>query len=114
MGVAGAPGLKDAMTAVVGGGISLGGLLLIFVGFLFAQAAALAYASSPTPKPITQRYRALAVLGIIPFSLALLTALAALAYWFAPSPALAHWVLAAFAFCVVVSIIYGVVTALKL
>lgn len=114
MDVAGAPDLKDAMTAVVGGGIALGGLLLIFVGFLFGQAAALAYSSNPAPKSITQKYRTVALLGIIPFGVSLATAIAALFYWLFPCAFLAHVVLIVFALCVFVSIIYGVLTALLL
>lgn len=97
MDVAGAPDLKDAMVAVVGGGIALGGLLLIFVGFLFCQAAALAYSSKPAPKAMTQKYRTAAIVGIVPFAVALGTAIAAILYWFFPGDALARGIIIGFA-----------------
>ncbi len=109
-----APDLKDAMVAVLGGGIALGGLLLIFVGFLFGQAAVLQSAANPAPVETTRKYRKAAVWGLVPFATAVLVAVAATMYWFYPCDGLARVVLIAFIACSLGSIGYGVRAALML
>jgi uncharacterized BrkB/YihY/UPF0761 family membrane protein len=114
MDVTGAPDLKDAMVAILGGGIALGGLLLIFVGFLFGQAAILANSQPPAPQKMTERFRSAALWGILPFAASLLVALAATFYWFFPCSNLAKGVLIAFILCTLGSIVYGIKTAQSL
>lgn len=102
------------MAAVTGAGIALGGLLLIFIGFLFGQSAVLKYMSPPAPKAISDGYRRAACIGLIPFAFALLTAAAAILFWLLPNPALAYWVVIAFIVCTIGSILYGALAARKL
>jgi hypothetical protein len=102
------------MSAVIGGGIALGGLLLVFVGFLFGQAAALQAAATPAKKATTDAYRLAAWWGLAPFTVSLLLAVAASMYWFYPCDGLAKTVLAAFIACSVGSIVYGFIAARKL
>jgi hypothetical protein len=106
--------LKDAMVAVVGGAIALGGLLLIFVGFLVGQAAALQAAATPAKKETTDKYRQAGKWGLLPFVASLLIAVAATLYWFFPCEGLAKSVLIAFIICALGSVAYGVKAALML
>ena len=108
------PDLKDAMSAIVGAGIGLGGLLLIFIGFLFGQAAALTYSSAPAPLSTTQRYRRLALVGLVPFGLSLIVAASAITYWFYSDCFFGHLVVFAFLACIVIAIAYGVYAAVSL
>lgn len=84
------PDLKDAMSAIIGAGVALAGLLLIFCGFLFAQAALLDQRAAMESKAYIEGFRATARLGMLPFSAALLLAVLALIYWQAPSERLAQ------------------------
>lgn len=59
------------MDTLLGAGVSLGGLLLIFSGFVFAQAATM---PATTSDRILDRYKRFARLGLVPFSAALLMA----------------------------------------
>jgi hypothetical protein len=78
------PDLKDAMSAIIGAGVALAGLLLIFCGFLFAQAALLDQNAAMESRAYIEGFRATARLGMLPFSAALLLAVLALIYWQAP------------------------------
>lgn len=59
---------KDIILAVLGGSVSLAGLLLIFAGFLFSQAAGF---DSNTSDTLINKYRRAAQIGVIPFLLCL-------------------------------------------
>lgn len=88
MDAASAPDLKDAMTAVIGGGVALAGLLLIFCGFLFGQAALLDQNAATESRAHIDGFRAAGRIGMLPFSAGLLLAALALFYWQAPSQCL--------------------------
>lgn len=100
---------NDALVAaVLGGAISLAGLLLVFIGFLFSQITA---SMSDTRQT---RYRRAARLGLTPFCAALALAIAAACYWLAPSDPLAHYLLVATIALAVAVGAYGLITTLYL
>jgi hypothetical protein len=107
MDAAGLPDLKDAMTAVIGGGVALAGLLLIFCGFLFAQAAQLDQNAATESRTYIEGFRATARLGMLPFSAALLLAALALIYWQVPSKYLAQLAIWGFIALSVATVGYG-------
>jgi hypothetical protein len=98
------PDLKDAITAIIGASVSLGGLLLIFSGYLYAQAAIM---PTSTPNTTLNRYRNAARIGLYPFAVALALAAFSVYYWFAPCAAIAHIIMAVFTVLVVGTIVYG-------
>jgi hypothetical protein len=55
---------KEAVVSILGASVSLGGLLLIFSGFLFSQAATL---PSTTPDRIIERFKTAGRAGMYPF-----------------------------------------------
>ncbi len=61
----------EVLGAVFGGSLSLAGILLIFVGFLYSQAQSF---PSGTAETITNRYKLVAKVGVLPFAIALLDA----------------------------------------
>lgn len=73
---------KDIVLAVLGGSVSLAGLLLIFSGFLFSQAAG--FDPDNTPDKIIDKYRRAARFGVFPFFICL--ALAGISIWWLRSP----------------------------
>jgi hypothetical protein len=73
---------KDIVLAVLGGSVSLAGLLLIFSGFLFSQASSFPPAS--TDDEMIDRYRNAGRFGVLPFLMCL--ALAGVAVWWLRSP----------------------------
>jgi ABC-type transport system involved in cytochrome bd biosynthesis fused ATPase/permease subunit len=93
------------MVAILGGAVALGGLLLIFSGYLFAQAAILPPAA--TRNDILNRYRNAARGGLYPFAGALAVAAISSMYWFEPCSAVAHGVIIAFVVLVASTIFYG-------
>ncbi len=99
------PDIKDAITAIIGASVSLGGLLLIFSGYLYAQAAIMPV---KTPNTVLNRYRNAARVGLFPFTLSLALAGFSIYYWFAPCVVVAHIILFAFAALIVGTIVYGI------
>jgi hypothetical protein len=63
---------RDASIAILGASVALGGLLLIFCGFLFAQAAS--FPKDATPDELIDRYRNAGRYGVYPFVFSLLIA----------------------------------------
>lgn len=106
MDAVGTPDLKDAMTAVIGGGVALAGLLLIFCGFLFAQAALLDQ-NVREGSAYIEGFRKTARLGMLPFSASLLLAALALIYWQVPSKCLAQVAVWGFIALSVATVGYG-------
>lgn len=74
------------MLAVLAGSVSLAGLLLIFAGLLFAQAAA--FPKDTTPDDLIDRFRNAGRSVLWPFLLSLLIAALCLAWLLRSSPAL--------------------------
>lgn len=96
------------MATLLGAGVGLAGLLLIFAGFLFAQAATM---PAETNDATLQKYRSVGRWGMAPFTASLVIAAIA-ALWFAiPCP---PWWLEVYAVCLFVilaaaTIAYGIV-----
>ena len=67
---------KDTAVAVLGASVALAGLLLIFVGFVFASAAG--FPPETTDDKLIRRYERAAKVGTIPFVLSLVDAALAL------------------------------------
>jgi hypothetical protein len=74
---------KDVVIAVLGAAVGLAGLLLIFSGFLFAQAAA--FPPETTDDATINRYRNAGRFGLAPFLLSLLVAALAFAWMIHPA-----------------------------
>jgi hypothetical protein len=98
------PDMAAAMAAVIGAAMALAGLLLIFSGFLFGQAALF---PPETSDSVPNGYKAAARGGLIPFAASLIVAVLALAYWFVPSPCLADAVLILFGVLAIATIGFG-------
>jgi hypothetical protein len=60
---------KDVVIAALGGAVALAGLLLVFSGFVFSQAAS--FPPETTDDKTIRRYELAAKLGVIPFLIAL-------------------------------------------
>lgn len=99
-----APDMTGAISAVIGASMALAGLLLIFSGFLFGQAALF---PPETSDKVLNGYKAAARGGLIPFAASLVVSVLALAYWFFPSRCLADAILILFALLAVATIIFG-------
>ena len=64
-----APSPKDIVLAILSGSVSLAALLLVFVGFLLAQAASF---GADTPDRIIKKYTTAGKIGTVPVFLCLL------------------------------------------
>jgi hypothetical protein len=102
---------KDVIIAVVGASVALSGLLLIFCGFLFAQAASF---PSSTSDVLIDKFRRAARFGLIPLVGALLDAGIAFRWMLSPDPVV--YQIAAFGFValLIVTGVYGAVAILLL
>jgi hypothetical protein len=96
---------KDVMVAVIGASVALGGLLLVFCGFIFAQAAS--FPKATTDDTVITQYRSAALLGIWPFLGAIVNALTVLVWFCWPCPSLYFTSLGFFAVLLVVTGVYG-------
>jgi hypothetical protein len=103
--------LKDVIIAVVGASVAISGLLLIFCGFLFAQAASF---PPSTSDKLIDRFRRVARFGLIPLLGALLDAGFAFRWMLSPSPVVYLIAVFGFAALLVVTGIYGAVAILLL
>src|SRR5580700_4591313 len=96
------------VASVLGGAVSLAGLLLVFIGFLFSQI------TSAMSDPRQAHYRRAARLGLIPFCAALALAIVAASYWLVPSDPLAHYLLIATIALAIAIGAYGLIATLSL
>jgi hypothetical protein len=105
------PTSKDIVLAVLGGSVSLAGLLLIFSGFLFAQADG--FDSDRTSDKTINHYRNAGRFGAIPFLLCMV--LAAVSLWWLHSPSLVllgvSWI--GFLILLAITALYGGYTILR-
>lgn len=99
------PDLNSAVAGVLGAAVSLAGLLLVFIGFLFSQV------NSGMSDVLQGRYKRAARFGLIPFLASLALSIAATTYWLSPSAGLAHFVIVASMALVIAVGIYGVLAA---
>ena len=95
---------KDVMIAVMGTAVALAGLLLIFSGFLFAQAASF---PSTTSDEVIDRYRNAGRWGLVPFLTALVCASLSFTWMLSPSPCFYWGATVTFAFLIAISAFYG-------
>jgi hypothetical protein len=98
------PDWKDAMVAIMGAAVALAGLLLVFSGFLFSQAASFPAETSDTT---IGKYKGAAEIGLLPFAASLLLAVLALGYWVFPTHCFAVIVAVLFALLCLATILYG-------
>jgi hypothetical protein len=97
---------KDVAIAVFGASVALAGLLLVFVGFVFSQAAS--FPPETTDDKVIRRYEMAGKLGIIPFVLSLGDAALALGWLLAGSPGLYVGTVWGFFLLLTLTALYGV------
>lgn len=102
---------KDIVIAVLGGSVSLAGLLLIFSGFLFSQAAG--FDPDNTPDKLINKYRRAGRFGVLPFSMCLALAGASLWWLRSPTESLLNVCWIGFIALLVVTAAYGGYTILR-
>jgi hypothetical protein len=102
---------KDIVIAVLGGSVSLAGLLLIFSGFLFSQAAS--FDPDNTPDKLINKYRNAARFGVLPFAICLALAGVSLCWLRSPSDILLSICWVGFIALLVVTAVYGGYTILR-
>jgi hypothetical protein len=102
---------KDIVVAIMGASVALSGLLLIFCGFLFAQAAT--FPKATTADTVINRYRHVGQIGGLPFLASL--ALAGVSLWWlmCPSPLLFNLCWVGFIVLLVGTGLYGILAILK-
>lgn len=96
--------LSVPVAGVLAAGVSLGGLLLVFSGFLFERAARF---PSATDNRIINRFKDAGRAAFIPFFFALLISGASPFYWLIPCNNFAYGVMSAFVLLIVLTIGYG-------
>ena len=99
------PEPKDVIIGILGASGTLAGLLLIFSGFLFTQAAA--FPPATTDNVVIEKYRNAGRLGVVPFLLALLVSALAFAWMLYPCSYIYLPCAIGFGFLLVASAIYG-------
>ncbi|MFY9752189.1 MAG: hypothetical protein WAJ92_06095 [Candidatus Acidiferrales bacterium] len=95
---------KDIIIAVLGSGVGLAGILLVFIGFIYSHAET--FASVPTRK----KYRLVGRLGLIPFAFSLLSAWCSLRWLQASGPVAYCWSIRSFELCLILTFLYGTIT----
>jgi hypothetical protein len=103
--------LKDAVIATLGASAAIAGLILIFSGFLFAQAATF---PAETSDSVINRFRTCGRLGAIPFFFCM--AVTAVSFWWMLSPNVLAYKINAIVFCLTLftTTVYGLSTILFL
>lgn len=102
---------KDIILAVLGGSVSLAGLLLVFSGFLFAQATG--FDPEHTSDAVINKYRNAAKFGVLPFLMCLILAVVAVWWLLAPSALLLTISWVGFMALLIVTAVYGAYTILS-
>jgi hypothetical protein len=98
---------SDVMLGVLGASVGLGGLLLVFCGFVFSQAANFPPATTDDSK--IESYKNAGMLGLWPFLGAIVNSLAVVAWLVCPSPLLYSIVLTIFVILLVATAAYGAI-----
>jgi len=98
---------KDLMLGVLGASVGLGGLLLVFCGLLFAQAASFPPATTDDVK--INKYRNAGRLGLWPFLGATLDSLLVVVWFFCQNSSMYFVALGLFVVLLVVTALYGAV-----
>jgi len=98
---------KDIVTAILGSSVALAGLLLVFSGFLFTQAAS--FPPATTDDKIIDKYRNAGRFGIWPFLLSIFTAILAM-LWLLWCVSPLYWTsVACFFLLLVFTAVYGAI-----
>ena len=103
------PEPKDVILAVLGASVSIAGLLLVFCGFLFSQAAIF---PSVTADATIQKFRRGGRFGVIPLLSALIVAGTSFAWLLSPNVCLYRAATIGFFVALAATAAYGVVTIL--
>lgn len=98
---------KDAVIAVLGASVGLAGLLLVFSGFVFAQADG--FPKATTDDALIDKYRNVGRFGLIPFLLALLVSALTVVWFLHPSRCLYYASVIGFIVLLVASALYGTI-----
>jgi hypothetical protein len=101
---------KDVMLAALGGSVALAGLLLVFCGFVFTQAAN--FPPATTDDATIASYRNAGRLGLLPFAGALVDALLAVIWLWRPCDPIYFITLGLFVVLLILTGVYGAVVIL--
>jgi vacuolar-type H+-ATPase subunit I/STV1 len=104
------PEPKDIVLAILGGSVSLSGLLLIFAGFLFGQATAF---PSTTDDATINRFRNGGRVAIAPFLASLVVAAISVLWLLTPNAWLYWSVIVGFLLVLFGTAAYGALTVLR-
>jgi hypothetical protein len=97
---------KDTILAAIGSAIGLAGLLLVFVGFIYTHGESFSNAATK------RKYQRVAKAGIVPFSVALVSAWFCLRWlqWCGPTDYLLALLL--FKVCLLLTFAYGIIAVI--
>jgi hypothetical protein len=98
---------KDVMLGVLGASVGLGGLLLVFCGLVFGQAAN--FDPAHTDDAIIAKYKNAGMLGLWPFLGAILNSLAVVVWFLCPGNRLYFFTLGLFILLLAATAVYGAV-----
>src|SRR5437879_2178607 len=98
---------KDVMLGVLGASVGLGGLLLVFCGLVFGQAAS--FPPATTDDATINRYKNAGRLGLWPFLDAIVDSLAVVIWFVYPSSRLYFITLWVFVLLLAITALYGAV-----
>jgi hypothetical protein len=98
---------KDVMVAVLGASVGLGGLLLIFCGFVFSQAEN--FPKATTDNATIQSYKNAGTLGLWPFLGSIVNSLVVVAWFLCPMTGIYFAVLGLFIVLLIATAVYGAV-----
>jgi hypothetical protein len=98
---------KDAVIAILGSSVALAGLLLVFSGFVFAQADG--FPKATTDDAIINRYRKVGRMGLVPFLLSLSLAALSVVWFICPSGTLYASSVLGFLFLLLGTAVYAIV-----
>jgi|ERR1700733_2291165 len=88
--------------ALFGGSVGLGGILLVFVGFVYSHAETIDLADQRA------KFRRVAQVGLIPFLLSLIDSALCLRWMRVQSPCLIGWSAGLFYICLLLTGLYGI------
>jgi hypothetical protein len=103
------PKESEIILAVLGGSVSIAGLLLIFTGFLFSQAAGF---PPSTPDTTIEKFRNAARVGVLPFAAAMLVAIISFTWVVTGSPTAYTFSVVGFFILLSLALLYGAGTML--
>ena len=98
---------KEVMLGVLGASVGLAGLLLVFCGFLFGQAAS--FPPAHTDDATIERYKNAARLALLPFLGAVAASVAVMVWFFYPDETFYRIIVAFFMLLLVATAVYGTV-----